>query len=472
VSAWWPNSPDTPRLVLDDETRVLAGGGLLVGGNPPRALRLSPAGQATLAELRAGRASGAGPAALARRLIDAGLAHPSPRAIAASAVADAVTVVVPVRDRPLELDRCLAALDEPVAVVVVDDGSSRAAAHAIAAVCRRRGVRLVRAQRSEGPAAARNRALDSIGTELVAFLDSDTVPPPGWLARLIAHFEDPSVGAVAPRVTPLPRSRPGSTAARYLSARSPLDMGPAPARVVPAGRVAYVPAAALVVRRTALGAGFDPALRFGEDVDLIWRLDHAGWQVRYDPRVVIFHQEPSAWPELLRRRWQYGTSAAPLAVRHGERPAALRARPLPAAAALLALAGRGQLSLVIAAVHTARVLRRNHGNGVPAVRLLEWGGEDVVRAARGLSRIGPWSAAPLVATLAPLGRRRRGVAVTLGLAPLCEWALRRPGLDPLRWTAAWLADELAYGSGVWLGCWRARTLAPLRPDVRALTGGR
>ena len=104
-------------------------------------------------------------------------------------------------------------------------------------------------------------------TEFVAFLDSDCVPPPDWIERLAGHFDDPRVAAVAPRI----RASDGG--------RSPLDMGP--------GRnVSYLPSAALIVRMAAQ-PWFDPALRYGEDVDLIWRLEAAGWRFRYEPDVVV-----------------------------------------------------------------------------------------------------------------------------------------------------------------------------------------
>ena len=48
-----------------------------------------------------------------------------------------------------------------------------------------------------------------------------------------------------------------------------------------------MPTAALVVRRAVLEDGLDTALRYGEDVDLVWRLHDAGWRVRYDPAVVV-----------------------------------------------------------------------------------------------------------------------------------------------------------------------------------------
>ena len=50
------------------------------------------------------------------------------------------------------------------------------------------------------------------------------------------------------------------------------------------------------------GAVFDPALRVGEDVDLVWRLVAAGLAVRYDPAVEVEHDEPTTWPDLFERR--------------------------------------------------------------------------------------------------------------------------------------------------------------------------
>ena len=70
----------------------------------------------------------------------------------------------------------------------------------------------------------------------------------------------------------------------------------------------YVPSAALIVRAPVR---FDETLRYGEDVDLVWRLLDAGHRVVYDPSVVVRHHEA----DVLRRRFRYGTSAAPLAAR-------------------------------------------------------------------------------------------------------------------------------------------------------------
>src|SRR5207248_6540644 len=147
-----------------------------------------------------------------------------------------------------------------------------------------------------GPAAARNTGLAAVLTGFVAFLDSDCVPEPGWLQRLLPHFGDPAVGAVAPRIVP---HQEGTTwLGRYEGASSTLDMGARPSIVRPGARVSYVPGAALLVRRAAAGAGFAEEMRVGEDVDFAWRLAEAGWRGRYEPAAARGHQH-----RVRRRGW-------------------------------------------------------------------------------------------------------------------------------------------------------------------------
>jgi mycofactocin glycosyltransferase len=446
-------------LVLDRSVRRYRDGHVLAGGTPLRVLRLTPAGRAAVDRLEAGAEASAAARALGGRLLDAGLAHPRPPHPAAAPDA---TVVVPVRNRAAALERCLAALDAGVPAVVVDDGSADPTA--VEEACRRHGARVLRRPSGDGPAAARNHALATIGTELVAFLDSDCVPQPGWLAATAAHFADPLVGAVAPRVRPAGVERGHPTALdRYAAARSPLDMGPDESPVVPGGRVSYVPTAALVVRRRALHPPFDARLRYGEDVDLVWRLHDAGWRVRLEPRATVLHAEPRTWRALLVRRHRYGTAASPLARRHRGRTSHLVARPAPAAAAGLLLAGRPLAAALAGALQTVLVVRRLRRAGVPSAPAAAWSARALGGTLAGVGRAATMLGGPVL--LAALRSRRRR-APALGLlvaAPLAEWVRRRPRLDPVRWTVACIADDIAYGTGVWRGCLAARTIAPLVP---------
>jgi mycofactocin glycosyltransferase len=456
-------------VTLDSGTRQLSDGSLF-GGSPARVLRLTAAGQQALAELREGPVRSAAAAVLSRRLTDAGLAHPLPPDAPPGQPLE-VTVVIPARDRAAMLDRCLAAVAGQYPVVVVDDGSADRAL--VATIAARHGATVLRRESSGGPAVARNAGLARICSDLIAFLDSDCVPPPGWIGALAVHLADPLVGAVAPRiVTRAPRTAAG----RYEQARGSLDLGDQAARVVPASRVAYVPTAALLVRRAALdavGTGhavFDPALRYGEDVDLIWRLHDAGWRIRYEPSVQVPHDCPATWPGLLARRYRYGTSAAPLARRHPANLAPLVLQPWPAGTVAAALARRpvaAAAGTIAAWLDIASAVRRA---GVPADGSPGAALTAIRQTWLGVGRYAAQFAWPALAVaLTAPGRRaagRRLAAASLLLGPaLTGYAQRKPRLDPLRYVLAHIADDVCYGAGVWAGCLRERTLVPVTPVI-------
>jgi hypothetical protein len=271
-----------------------------------------------------------------------------------------------------------------------------------------------------------------------------------------------------------------SASAADRTAKGSLDLGDREARVVPATRVSYVPTAALLVRRSVLvqaardGAIFDPALRFGEDVDLIWRLHEAGWRIRYDPAVEVAHHEPESWPALLTRRFNYGTSAAPLAQRHPDNLAPLVLHPWPTltVAGLLArrplVAGLGYAASVV----TMRVTLRRAG--LPAAGVARSMLAATAQTWLGLGKYSTQFAAPALAALILLpGRasgsrrwtRRAAIASLLLGPPLTAWFALRPAMGAARFTMAHLADDIAYGAGVYAGCARTRTATPLRPRV-------
>ena len=358
---------------------------------------------------------------------------------------------------------------------MVDDGSADQAA--TARIAAGHGAALIRRPVSGGPAAARNAGLAGIGSDLVAFLDSDCVPPPGWIGLLAPHLADPVVGAVAPRVTaPAERTSP---AGRYAAARGSLDLGGSEARVAPMTKVSYVPTAALLVRRAALaavaGTGhvFDPELRFGEDVDLIWRLHEAGWRIRYEPAVQVPHDGPDSWPGLLARRFRYGTSAAPLARRHQGDVAPLVLHPWPAAAVAAGLARRPVLAAAAAAGSWLTLDRAVRRAGLPADGVPAAAATAVRQTWLGTGRYATQLGAPVLAlALAARGRSRtrrwgrRAAVASLLLGPALDaWGHSERELGPVRFAAGCIADDIAYGAGVWAGCLRARTLAAVVPRV-------
>ena len=444
------------RLELDATSKQL-GDGLWFGGSPPRVVRLTGSGRVAWARLRADGVVDRRTGLLARRLVDTGIAHPVPPAAGSADV----TVVVPAFDRPDDLARCLAALGTAHRVVVVDDASIDA--DSIAKVCSDHGATLVRRETNGGPGAARNTGLAHVSTPFVAFVDSDCLPPLGWLEPLLAHFADPLVAAVAPRVV---ASAEDTWAGRYSRERSSLDLGEQPARVAPRTRVAYLPSAVLVVRRSAVdGGGFDEALRIGEDVDLVWRLHATGARIRYVASVEVPHREPRGWDALVTRRFRYGTSAGPLARRHPGALVPLVLHPWPTLAVAAALARRPLLACVAAATGAAATARTLRAADIPTTGVLPATARAVQQTYLGLARYAIQFGLPLLVAGLPNRHLRFAASALLLGPPAAAWATSRRRLDPLRYTLAMLVDEFAYGAGVWTGSVRSRTAAPLRPVV-------
>lgn len=386
-----------------------------------------------------------------------------------------MSVVVPVRDHLTELDALLRALELPpgTEVLVVDDGTSDPAA--VPTVVDGR-ARVLRHDTSLGPGAARDTGWRASTGDVVAFVDADVEPGPGWLDPLLAHLGDPAVGIVAPRV----RSRPGPTLLeRYERHRSPLDLGDRGARVVPHGRVSYVPTASVVCRRALLEQldGFEAGMRVGEDVDLVWRAVEAGWTVRYEPAAEVSHRPRADWPALLRQRRTYGSAAAPLDRRHpgAVAPVELNAWSL-LAWALAVLGGRkgAAAGAVVAVGSTVALVPKLRGRLDRPVRTaVELAGGGTLRAGTWLGRA-TWRAW-LPFALAGCLPSRRVRRATLAAAVVPALIDRRaidgdPGIDPVRWVLLHALDQAAYCAGVWAGAWRCRSPRALLPGLSGLPG--
>jgi hypothetical protein len=74
-----------------------------------------------------------------------------------------------------------------------------------------------------------------------------------------------------------------------------------------------------------------------------------------------------------------------------------------------------------------------------------------------------WS--PLLVTGLLSRRTRRACALALLLPALGDWVREARESDALSYCALHVADDVAYGAGVWAACVRERTLAPLVPRV-------
>jgi hypothetical protein len=375
---------------------------------------------------------------LAERLLDAGMANPVVSSVPEPPDA-AYAFVVPVRDRPRELDRLLTSIGTGHPVIVVDDASQRP--EAVEAVAVTHGVKFLPLATNVGPAGARNAGLRLVTTPYVVFVDSDVVLTPDTVTTLLKHFTDPKVAMAVPRITALSTSNSTNWLGHYENARSSLDLDAHPVAVRPGTPVSWAPTVCAVARTDALRHGFGERMRVGEDVDLCWRLiESAACGTGAHPLAERHPvHRPCRTSSLEHRAHPHSARPTPLVAArrrsplrdHGrqDRPQTLRYRgPVPPGAA----------------AHGSRRRRRT----VPGLRSDD---PPLVAAHRGRPH-----------RIAPYPQSDRGGCLDRHSARIPP---RPRPLDPIRYGIARRRDDLAYGAGVWLSAFKGRSTAAPRPRI-------
>lgn len=214
------------------------------------------------------------------------------------------SVVVPTRDRPEKLRRCLVALGKKHEVVVVDDGS--ADAELVAEIVAAAGAELVRLE-GVGPAGARNAGAAAAGGAIVCFIDDDCEAADGWVealaASIVAGEAESAAGRTVVAVDANATDRAWQAIADHLQ-RSAADPGsPSPG---------FAPTCNLACSRTLLEAlPFDESFptAAGEDRDWAARAASQGAAPVHVPDARVVHRPDLTTTRFLRQQYRYGKGA-------------------------------------------------------------------------------------------------------------------------------------------------------------------
>jgi len=223
-----------------------------------------------------------------------------------------VSVVVCAYNAERTMAPCLASLEKlnypSYEVIVVNDGSTDHTRE----ICERFNyIRLIN-QENKGLSAARNVGIETATGEIVAFTDSDCVADPDWLTYLVTTFIRSGRAAVGgPNFPP-----PEDTLVPSAVAVSPGG----PTHVLLNDEVAeHIPGCNMAFRKKVLEEihGFDPVFRAaGDDVDLCWRLQNAGYQIGFSPAAVVWHFRRNTVKAYLNQQRGYGKAEAQLYFKH------------------------------------------------------------------------------------------------------------------------------------------------------------
>lgn len=226
-----------------------------------------------------------------------------------------VSVVVATYNADRTLKPCLESLLQlrypDYEVILVDDGSTDTTPQLAAQFP---AVRYLRHAENRGLSVARNTGIAAATGEIIAFTDADCRADEDWLYYLVGTLlEGEFAGAGGPNLLP-PEDSPVAAAVMV----SPGG----PAHVMLDDRHAeHIPGCNMAFWRDALLAvgGFDPLFtQAGDDVDLCWRLQQAGYQIGFSPGAFVWHYRRSTIGAYLRQQKGYGAAEALLALKHPE----------------------------------------------------------------------------------------------------------------------------------------------------------
>jgi cellulose synthase/poly-beta-1,6-N-acetylglucosamine synthase-like glycosyltransferase/peptidoglycan/xylan/chitin deacetylase (PgdA/CDA1 family) len=195
-------------------------------------------------------------------------------------------------------------------IIVVNDGSTDKTGELLDAnFSREPRVRIIH-QVNRGKAAALNLAMSESDTEIVVTIDADTEIESDAISKLLRHFSDPRIGAVAGNVKVGNRSRwlTRWQALEYITSQNmekrAFDL---------LNCITVVPGALGAWRKQAIeAAGGINADTVAEDADLTIAIRRLGWRVCYEEEAIAWTEAPEKAGQLIRQRfrWTFGTLQA------------------------------------------------------------------------------------------------------------------------------------------------------------------
>jgi glycosyltransferase involved in cell wall biosynthesis len=225
-----------------------------------------------------------------------------------------VSVVVPCFDAEKTIPKCVeACLQQDYAnleIVFVDDGSRDATPTILS---KYDGIKVL-TQENRGPASARNLGWRSASGQIICFTDSDCVPNPHWVSRLVEQYTDASVGGVGGGYG---ITNPESWLARCIheDARQRHLRMPRQVDFLGSFNASYT---RMVLEQVV---GFDEGFRWasGEDTDLSYRVIKLGYTLIFDRDNCVAHHYTEGCRRYMRQQFWHGYWRVGLLVRHPDR---------------------------------------------------------------------------------------------------------------------------------------------------------
>ncbi len=195
-------------------------------------------------------------------------------------------------------------------VIVINDGSK----DNLVSIVNEYPVKLITTL-NKGLSSARNTGMNNAKGEIVAYIDDDAYPEEHWLHYLAYAYTNSTHAAMGgPNIIP---AEDGPIATCVANAPG------GPVHVLSTDEIAeHIPGCNFSVRRDVLMkvGGFDPIYRAaGDDVDMCWRIQEAGYTIGFHPSAVVWHHRRNSLKAYWKQQQGYGKAEALLEAKWPEK---------------------------------------------------------------------------------------------------------------------------------------------------------
>jgi len=209
-----------------------------------------------------------------------------------------VSVIIPCHNEEETIGECIESLltqtYKKVEIIVVDDAS----ADNTYKISSKYPINVIQLNKNCGPASARNIGANNANGHILVFVEGDSKYSPDYIETIIKPFSHHSVGGsiCGQRIV---WSDKNNTVVKYQNLRWK-------AKTILKKEKRYPVVGAWAFRKEVFDklGGYDKTLRYGEDLDLFYRMKKAGYKSEWDPGAYIYHKDPDTLTDLIRYVWK------------------------------------------------------------------------------------------------------------------------------------------------------------------------
>lgn len=231
-----------------------------------------------------------------------------------------VSVIIPVYNAEKTIEKTLKALLRQsfkgiYEIIPVDDGSTDETGKILESYSKKYSkIKLIH-QKNSGPAAARNKGAKKSKGKILIFTDSDCIPEKNWIKEMIKPIENRVVG-IQGRYKILNKE---SIMARFVQ----YEFEQRYQRTEKFEYIDFIGTYSAAYKRDVFMKldGFDESFpkASGEDPDLSFRVEKAGYKMVFNPNAVVYHPHPETLKKYLKMKYGRGYWGRLLYKKHPEK---------------------------------------------------------------------------------------------------------------------------------------------------------